>query len=464
MPAKQELRRLSKAPRRAFVRLLVIAVGLFAATLAIVVAPGLAPAETLAAWVELIGPGRAASIRVIVSESTGCPILTADGERLEMQVRAEPGPIFSEGDLPPDAHFPVRVCEADLPNGKAEVLLDGNVLPLPRTEVQRIVVFGDTGCRIKKKKIQDCLDRSEWPYAMVAVHAALAHPDLVIHVGDYLYRESCGRSACEDTQTGYGWDVWNADFFTPSAPLFAAAPWIMVRGNHENCSRAGDGWFRFLDRAAVDASCSEMSPPYVIDLGSLSFVVMDSAAVAGSDDASAMDDDDDDDDDEAGSGPTRDLIDEIRRQYQTIAASIPTRAWLLTHSPFDAVRRDKMTGENKVDNTVQQQALGDLLSPNIAMIVSGHIHLFEALTFDGTDPKRPPQLVVGTGGDKLAKKPDDPRDVDGVTVADALILKSFGYMVWDRDGVNWNGALFDADGDPVARCRLATRDLICRKE
>ena len=73
------------------------------------------------------------------------------------------------------------------------------------------------------------------------------------------------------------------------------------------------------------------------------------------------------------------------------------------------------------------------------MIVSGHIHIFEASTFGDKDPKRPTQVVVGTGGDKLAKKPDDPSDVDGVTVTDARILRSFGYMVWDGDGVSWNG-------------------------
>jgi len=85
---------------------------------------------------------------------------------------------------------------------------------------------------------------------------------------------------------------------------------------------------------------------------------MDSAAVAGSDDTLAMDDDDD----EAGSGPANHLSDEIRPKYQTIAASIPTSAWLLTHSPFNAVRREKATEENKVDNTVQQQALGSVIS------------------------------------------------------------------------------------------------------
>ena len=39
-------------------------------------------AKTLAAWVQLIGPGRQASIRVIVPGDASCPTLTADGEPL----------------------------------------------------------------------------------------------------------------------------------------------------------------------------------------------------------------------------------------------------------------------------------------------------------------------------------------------------------------------------------------------
>lgn len=445
--------------------LVVLAIGLFIVALATIAVPRLAPAETLAAWVELIGPGRDASIRVIVSNDAGCPTLTADGEPLAMRVRAGPDPIFSEGDLPPRAEFPVRVCEVTAPEGKAQVLLEGNALPLPRADIQRIVVFGDTGCRIKKKKKpQGCDDPDQWPYTKVVMHAAQARPDLVIHVGDYLYRESCGVPACENMRTGYGWDVWNADFFTPSAPLFAAAPWIMVRGNHESCSRAADGWFRFLDHARPDNKCPEMSQFFVADLGNLGFVVMDSAAVAGVDDTSVIDDDDDDDDDEAGSRPADGLIEKIRREYLAIGQSVPAPAWLLTHSPFNAIRRDKTTGENKVDNTVQQEAVGDILSPDIAMVVSGHIHIFEALTFGQSNPQRRPQLVVGTGGDKLAKKPEKPTDVDGVPVDDAVIVKSFAYMVWDRDGAKWKGELFDEDGTPIARCRLGGRDLTCEKE
>jgi hypothetical protein len=70
----------------------------------------------------------------------------------------------------------------------------------------------------------------------------------------------------------------------------------------------------------------------------------------------------------------------------------------LTHAPFNAVRRNKTTRKNQVANTLQQQAPGDLLPPAIKMIVSGHIHMFEALSFGDAKPPRAPQLVVGTGG------------------------------------------------------------------
>ena len=463
MMIADEKQRSSSARPMLRVAFRVLAVGLFPLALTVTAAPRLVFAETLAAWVEVVGPSRDASIRVIVSADSDCPTLTADGQPLKMRVRAEPGQMFTEGDLPPPAHFPVRVCEVNAPEGKAKVLLEGNEMPLPRADIQRIIVFGDTGCRIKKKKKpQDCDDSDKWPYAKVSTHAAQAHPDLVIHLGDYLYRESCRLTACENARTGYDWEVWNTDFFTPSAPLFAAAPWVMIRGNDENCSRAADGWFRFLDHAPPDRACPEVSPSFVVDLGSLGFVVMDSAAVSGSDNADSADDDDDDD--EAGSGQSDNLIEKIRREYAAIAQSIPAPAWLLTHSPFNAIRRDKTTGENKVDNTILQEAVGEVLSPDIAMIVSGHIHIFEALTFGQTNPQRRPQLVVGTGGDKLAKKPEKPIVVDGVTVDDALILKSFGYMVLDRDGANWKGELFDEGGSPIAHCRLGGHDLACEKE
>jgi predicted phosphodiesterase len=449
-------------------KLRVIAIGLFAFVPLTVTGQKCAHAKTEAAWVELVGPGRHASIRAIVSNDADCPTLSVDGAPLRMQVRADPGPIFPNSDLPGSDDFPVLVCEVAAPAGNAQVLFEGNALPLPRADIRRIVMFGDTGCRIKKKKVQECDNSNKWPYADLAKRAAQASPDLVIHVGDYLYRESCRKPACANTPTGYGWEEWKADFFEPSKPLFAAAPWIMVRGNHENCKRAADGWFRLLYHAHPPRECPDVSPFFVADLGGLGFVVMDSAAVAGEDDPSSADDDNDDDadddDDEAGSGQADDLIDKIRREYLAIAGSVPAPAWLLTHSPFNAVRVDKATGETKADNTIEQQAVGNILSPDIAMIVSGHIHLFEALNFGRSDPPRRPQLVVGTGGNKRAKEPEKPTKFGGVSVTDALILREFAYMVWERHGSNWKGELFKKDGERIAHCTLTAGDLTCQED
>jgi Calcineurin-like phosphoesterase len=222
------------------IRLATIAV---AALLLAAIGPDHGYADTPAAWVELVGPGRQASIRVVVDKDADCPTLTADGQPLAMRLRAGPGPLLREGKPPPAADFPVKVCEVAAPEGK-RVQWGDKPLPLPASDIRRIVVFGDTGCRIKKnKKPQNCDKPGKWPYAKVAEHAAQAHPDLVIHVGDYLYRELCDVAACAGEAVGYGWKGWDADFFTPSAKLFAAAPWIMVRGNHENCSRAADAGF-----------------------------------------------------------------------------------------------------------------------------------------------------------------------------------------------------------------------------
>ena len=128
--------------------------------------------------------------------------------------------------------------------------------------MKSIAAFGDTGCRLKsaktaakeddingadaRGKFQDCNDPALWPFAQVAQSVADAKPDLVIHVGDYLYRESAcpaGDAGCARSPYGDDWPTWKADFFAPAAPALRAAPWIVVRGNHEICRRAGAGLF-----------------------------------------------------------------------------------------------------------------------------------------------------------------------------------------------------------------------------
>src|SRR5262249_56706207 len=115
----------------------------------------------------------------------------------------------------------------------------------------------------------------------------------------------------------------------------------------------------------------------------------------------------------------------LRRNYAAISGRVPSPAWLLTHVPFNAVKLDKNNGGDQIVNTVQQQAIGDLLPRDIEMIVSGHVHTFEALSFADANPPRPPQLVVGTGGVKLAKKPKKPDDIGGAPATKSLFLLAF---------------------------------------
>src|SRR5262249_33854368 len=180
----------------------------------------------------------------------------------------------------PDGNFPVEVCEAKAPASATKLTAGGTPLPLLPSQVNRIVVIGDTGCRLEGKAIQDCRDAEAWPFAALAPHAATKRPDLVIHVGDYYYRErACpaDRAGCAGSPHGDNWSTWKAELFDPAAPLFAAAPWITVRGNHELCSRGGHGWFRLLDPHPDAVECTQTTRPHSLPGDSLNLLIFDGA-------------------------------------------------------------------------------------------------------------------------------------------------------------------------------------------
>jgi hypothetical protein len=148
--------------------------------------------------------------------------------------------------------------------------------------------------------------------------------------------------------------------------------------------------------------------------------------------------------------------------------------WLLTHRPLYGLRSQKSTGPNNTtsyvfDNTTLQAAAVqpiDLLS-RFEMIVSGHIHSFEALNVEavveGRIFHRSPQLVVGIGGDNL-----EPVEIGcaaeggtGAVTAKGLVIRRFGYAVWDHEGKDWRGSLFNAEGKITTRCRLQGGSLSC---
>jgi hypothetical protein len=77
-------------------------------------------------------------------------------------------------------------------------------------------------------------------------------------------------------------------FFLPAKPLLQASPWVVVRGNHESCSRAGQGWWRMLDprpllpgrdcNEAANDDQGDFSAPYAVPLGQSSqLIVLDTS-------------------------------------------------------------------------------------------------------------------------------------------------------------------------------------------
>jgi hypothetical protein len=282
-----------------------------------------------------------------------------------------------------------------------------------------VVVFGDTGCRIKGARVQDCNDPAKWPFETIANQAAAEKPQLMIHVGDYLYRESpCpgdAQSACGGTPVGDNWEAWRADFFAPAAKLLAAVPWAFSRGNHEDCERAWRGWFYYLDPRPFNGTCERYSPPYLIKLGAFELVMLDSSPVI----EDKLD---------------QQQVDEYSRQLSSIHA---TNAWLVDHHPFWGFKSGPLDGQPAPISVPLAAAWEKSTPAGIHLVLSGHIHLFELLSFDHG---RPTQIVAGDGGTELAmpiRTSVSGRLVHGAKIVTAGSEHEFGYTLLTRDAAKW---------------------------
>ena len=383
--------------------------------------------SVLTSWIQL-GPGGSVSARAVTMD-TNCPSILLDSASQPMQVRAQPS-----------SDYPVLVCEITIPSGTTSASIDGQDLPLPNSNPQLIVAYGDTGCKISKSTTQNCNKSSDWPAAQISGLAAAMGPDLMIHLGDIIYRtEKCPDSSkCGGSPHGFNWDTFNADFFTPQAALLKAAPWVFVRGNHEVCEEAGSGWFLFFDPGPF-GSCQDFTDPYTIQIGGLQLQVFDSSFAC----------DNSDDSDCDGSQGT---INTYSSQFSTLGGVTSNNAWFLSHRPVWGIKQSGSSHPqieviNETLEAALSEASNDEFPSGVMMILSGHIHLFESLTFDST---RPLQAVVGTGGTDLnsgitvAVPPGTV--VDGDEVASFQTIDKFGYLVLELQGNEWQAELLDTSG------------------
>jgi hypothetical protein len=349
---------------------------------------------------------------------------------------------------PASNDFPVVACEATIPFGTENASVLDQDLPLPNGPIRRIAVIGDTGCRVSdwEKKYQACNDPEAWPFAQVAQAVADWDPDLIVHVGDYLYRESpCpdGMAGCQGNPHGDNWATWDADFFTPAASVLGAAPWLFMRGNHETCDRNPVGWFTFLDPRQYQSSCQRLTEPYVTMLRGVSFAVIDSAEAADTSD-------------------TPEEAAEYARQFDLLDEITPSGSWLVTHRPVWGILAGK-EGEFQVENAAFEAATGDALKDDYGLVLSGHIHVAESIAFDEMSG-RPPQVVSGNAGTALDDVPTaspTAGELGDRAITEAETLSAFGFMTIERDQDGWIVTQRDKQGTAILACVLVLDQLTC---
>jgi hypothetical protein len=424
-----------------------------------------------AAWVVLGEQGRATA-RVITTAAV-CPILQQDGVKGKMQIRARPATITprsisgTETQSKP-AEFPVLTCELLLKPGIASAQIGERNLPLPKPVPLKILVLGDTGCRLKlaDNAFQLCDESNQWAFSTVAKTAAGFAPDLVVHVGDYFYRENpCPESSagCAGSPSGPGWDTWEADFFIPAAPLLAAAPWVMTRGNHESCFRGGQGWWRFLDsralqegrdcNLAINDMLGDYSAPYAVPLGAeAQLIVFDSSKAPHS---------------ITKADPAYELYLAQYRQADQLAQQANFSLFVEHHPILGfAPSRNKLNPfELEPGNAALQSVLKEihpqrLFDPNVQILLAGHVHLFEAVTFKSDHPI---QFIAGNGG--TSPYPNLPTELPSTVspfseaeVAHVTSTNRIGFMTMERASITsteWLIKSWDKDGVLMTTCNVS---------
>jgi hypothetical protein len=439
-----------------------------------------APATPPDALFTVLAQDQQAVVRVL-TQALVCPGIEWDDQAARrMSVRA-PGATVprrsgsAQKESKP-AVFQVLTCEAAWPAGIKRARVAGRELPAPQPDIRRIVIIADTGCRLKasEKAFQPCNDRQAWPLARIAQSAAAKKPDLVLHIGDIHYRESpcpSGDAGCANSPWGYGYDAWQADFFAPAKPLLAAAPWVFVRGNHESCFRAGQGWFRFIDTQpwSQTRSCNDpandgdadYSQPYAVALNEdTQLIVFDSSKTNGK------------------PFSTQELsFTKYTQELRAVAqlTQQKTTSFFMSHHPLLAVASVKDPHKFKPGGNEGLQSVFSALYPErlfpqgVSLALQGHVHLFEAISFKGAQPA---SLVLGNSGSANEGRAPDTLPAGaqlypGAEVEDYAARSEFGFATLDRvaggASGDWLLTEYDVDGLPVIECALSGGKSRCSK-
>lgn len=426
--------------------------------------------------------------RAVVPAGASCPLLDvrvaapARVERRSLTMYARKAPATTS-----PAFDSITVCSARIPLNAVSASIAGLTIPsaLP-ARADHLALFGDSGCRIASWQVQDCASVEAWPLASISQSIADDGPDAVIFNGDFFYREAacptasqaeCGSSpppvgGLPFTDSAYG---WLADVLLPMTPILSKAPLIVTRGNHEECNRAGNGYFLLFDpRTGTEGTCAPVagasgvleaaptvpSATYAIDLQvtatrTLRLAIVDSAG---------------------GSDTKADAFAAVQRPAYESAARLTQQrhgreSWLVTHRPVYAYVTSTFAQPGAPFNpwsSVDQTAASFGLLGTYDLVFSSHLHLAQAVQIPG----QPGQLVLGNGGTLLDPAvgyelpATGPVGAPGQTYPApswAWVAPRFGYAIAtpSADGGAWRLQMKDPLGGTFARCGVRSGSIYC---
>lgn len=323
----------------------------------------------------------------------------------------------------------------------------------PHFNKLKIAVIGDTGCRLKesqdKKSYQNCSDSKEWPYPQIIQAVVKETFDFAIHTGDYHYREHCTDPKLCPGYTksiGYTWGTWWDDFYSPTQPLFAKAPMLLVRGNHEDCERAFSGWNAVspLNKKFSD-SCTEVEPYQWIDLGDIVFINFDDSAF---EDRKPMKPED--------QLEHLNVLKEITKRVEALKGK--KEIWFLAHKPVYSYLPNKKdpANPNTITPNLQTAMAAAHLLKKVDYILSGHIHN-QQLVFDQSDLV---QIIVGHSGSAL--DPFGQKIKNKKLISTTAGKYNFGYALFERQGFKkWSMHFKSQDGATELSCKVNHKKVNC---
>lgn len=392
--------------------------------LALAVMGGTARADVLYHWTQPLSE-EVQSFRAVV-EGPLCPLITVDATLRQMQRRAGP-----------TQDFPNSVCSYQSDRMVHAASLGERVFPLSPRDAQKVLLIGDTGCRLRLGiPIQLCENGEDWPFATVAASLAKAEADIAIHLGDYLYREmECPDPTLCGSVYGDNWPTWEADFFRPAQVMLNAHPFIFVRGNHEKCTR---NWVGFLRHFSVEPVgdplfCDNYYPPFMVGFADLQLAVLDSST-------------------RDRHRYTWDRYRAMRDQFLAILPLIDRETWVLTHAPLWGVGTIEGEPDSLITlETIQREAFGDMMPRLVSAVLSGDLHFAQIISVEN----HPLQLTFGNGGTSLYPTPGGLQDdlpVGSGVSGDLFGYQGFGFGRVERGKPEAPVTLFDRNGAQVGYC------------